>query len=67
MQTKDPVLGNSGIYLFLQAYGDGWLEVGLMGVVSAMVGVGRSWGQPSPSGPLPWTRRSKLKEEADRA
>ncbi len=67
VQTKDPVLGNSGIYLFLQAYGDGWLEVGLMGVVSAMVGVGRSWGQPSPSGPLPWTRRSKLKEEADRA
>lgn len=36
LQTSDPVLGNLGLYLFLQAYGDGWLEVGLMGVAAAL-------------------------------
>lgn len=36
--VTDPVLANSGVYLFLQAYGDGWLEVGLMGCVAAMAG-----------------------------
>lgn len=36
--TSDPVLANSGVYLFLQAYGDGWLEVGMMGVVGALLG-----------------------------
>lgn len=38
MATSDPVLSNSGVYLFLQAYGDGWLEVGMMGVVGALLG-----------------------------
>jgi len=37
LQTSDPVLGNLGIYLFLQAYGDGWLEVGAMGVIAALL------------------------------
>ncbi|MFZ5824697.1 MAG: hypothetical protein ACOY94_10250 [Bacillota bacterium] len=36
LKTSDPVLANLGIYLFLQAYGDGWLEVGLMGVAAAL-------------------------------
>ncbi len=36
--VDDPVLAGSGIYLFLQAYGDGWLEVGLMGVAAALLG-----------------------------
>jgi hypothetical protein len=38
IDTSDPVLANSGVYLFLQAYGDGWLEVGLMGVAAALLG-----------------------------
>ncbi|MFZ5814312.1 MAG: hypothetical protein ACOY93_03300 [Bacillota bacterium] len=36
LQTSNPVLGNLGVYLFLQAYGDGWLEVGVMGVAAAL-------------------------------
>lgn len=38
MATSNPVLSNSGVYLFLQAYGDGWLEIGMMGVVGALLG-----------------------------
>jgi hypothetical protein len=38
LKTEDPVLANSGVYLFLQAYGDGWLEVGVMGVAAALLG-----------------------------
>ncbi|HYF94335.1 MAG TPA: hypothetical protein VD969_19115 [Symbiobacteriaceae bacterium] len=38
VHTSDPVLGNSGVYLFLQAYGDGWLEAGIMGVAAALAG-----------------------------
>ncbi|HWI50554.1 MAG TPA: hypothetical protein VNT01_00255 [Symbiobacteriaceae bacterium] len=38
MHTSDPVLANAGVYLFLQAYGDGWLEVGIMGVAAALLG-----------------------------
>ncbi|MDF2631300.1 MAG: hypothetical protein K0R39_5131 [Symbiobacteriaceae bacterium] len=37
-ETSSPVLYNSGVYLFLQAYGDGWMEVAMMGVVGAFVG-----------------------------
>ncbi len=37
-KVSDPVLYNSGVYLFLQAYGDGWMEVGLMGAVAAIAG-----------------------------
>lgn len=38
LHTSDPVLGNAGVYLFLQAYGDGWLELGVMGVAAALLG-----------------------------
>lgn len=31
-----PLLYQGGVYLFLQVYGDGWLEVGLMGAVLAI-------------------------------
>ena len=42
LHTSSAALANSGVYLFLQAYGDGWLEVGLMGVATALVGGLRS-------------------------
>lgn len=38
LKTYDPVFANLGVYLFLQVYGDGWLEVGLMGVAAALLG-----------------------------
>lgn len=38
LDTSDPVLGGSGVYLFLQTYGDGWLEAGVMGVAAALAG-----------------------------
>jgi hypothetical protein len=36
--VSDAVLGNAGIYLFLQTYGDGWLELGVLGVAAALAG-----------------------------
>jgi hypothetical protein len=38
LKVQNPVLSNLGVYLFLQAYGDGWLEVGMMGVAAALLG-----------------------------
>ncbi|HWI60698.1 MAG TPA: hypothetical protein VNT75_02535 [Symbiobacteriaceae bacterium] len=38
MDTPDAVLANSGVYLFLQTYGDGWLEAGVMGVAATLLG-----------------------------
>lgn len=34
----DAAVANAGIYLFLQAYGDGWLELGVLGVAAALTG-----------------------------
>lgn len=38
LKTTNAAFANAGVYLFLQAYGDGWLEVGLMGAVAALLG-----------------------------
>lgn len=40
-----PLLYQAGVYLFLQYFGDGWLEAGLMGIVLALAGV-RGEGRP---------------------
>lgn len=36
LDSAFPLLYQAGVYLFLELYGDGWVEVGLMGVVLAM-------------------------------
>lgn len=38
LDSAFPLLYQAGLYLFLQVYGDGWLEVGLMGAVLALCG-----------------------------
>jgi len=39
LDSAFPLLYQAGVYLFLQYFGDGWLEVGLMGAVLALAGV----------------------------
>lgn len=39
LDSAFPLLYQAGVYLFLQLFGDGWLEVGLMGIVLALAGV----------------------------